>query len=136
MQLTLGEKNTGSHAQGQRLIEHSMLGRLTGPDQSSPGSQTAPHPQPQSDSVHSKEQQVSLDVRSLQCSGKRDCAQRHGSEGPSTWVDHAGTGPRSDKLDARAASARVTTSFKRQWQKRSLQLTQRELRHALTCMKS
>ncbi len=50
-----------------------MQDRLTGPDQSSPQSQTAPHPQPQSDSVRSKEQQVSLAVCSLQYSGKGKC---------------------------------------------------------------
>ncbi len=57
--------DTGSHAQWQCLIEQSMQDRLTGPDQSSPQSQIAPHPQPQSDSVHSKEQHVSLAVCSL-----------------------------------------------------------------------
>lgn len=36
-------------------------------------------------------------------------AQRHGSEGLSAWADCAGTGSRSDKLDASAASTRVAT---------------------------
>ena len=47
--------NMSGRARWQCLMRQAMQDRLTEPDQSSPQSQTAPHPQPQSDSACSKE---------------------------------------------------------------------------------
>ena len=43
---------------GGGFVGESVASALTGPDQSSPGSQTVQHPQPQSDSAHSTAQPV------------------------------------------------------------------------------